>query len=97
MVLATETTTPDGKIAAWFRLHAQLVASGIWADLKPCSRAVLVVLASLLDNKKRITYGGVQRVAALAGLSTARTTYPGAARPRANLATASSRWSILAL
>ena len=27
MVLATETTTADGKMAAWFRLHAQLVAS----------------------------------------------------------------------
>jgi len=61
--------------APWFRLHAQLVASGIWAALKPCSRAVLVVLASLLDNRKRVTYAGVQRVARLAGLSTARTMF----------------------
>ena len=75
MVPVTESTTGNGRIAAWFRLHAQLVASGIWADLKPCSRSVLVVLASLLDNKKRITYAGVGKVADLAGLSKARTMF----------------------
>ena len=59
----------------WFRLHAELVHSGIWAKLKPCSRSVLVTLAALADRRTRITFAGVEKVAELSGLSVARTMF----------------------
>lgn len=59
----------------WFRIHAELVRSGVWARLKPASRSVYIVLASLSDRRKRVTYAGVERVASLAGLSRARTVW----------------------
>ncbi|MHC4955964.1 MAG: hypothetical protein ACYTGZ_19125 [Planctomycetota bacterium] len=59
----------------WFRLHAVLVHSGIWANLKPCSRSVLVTLAALADRRTRVTFTGVEKVAKLSGLSVPRTLF----------------------
>lgn len=59
----------------WCRVHVELVHSGIWARLKPCSQAVYLVLVALSDRRKRATYSGVKKVADLAGFSVSRTLF----------------------
>ena len=75
--LVVESAGLDGVMGdePWTRLHVELVRSGLWASLKPCSRGVLITLASLSDRRKRVTIAGVQLVARLSGLSVARTMF----------------------
>ena len=65
----------DSEREPWTRIRVQLVHSGLWASLKPCSRAVYMVLAALSDRRKRVTICGVEKVAKLSGLSVPRTLF----------------------
>ena len=63
----------DWESEPWTRVPVAIVRSGLWAHLKPASRSVYLVLATLADRRKHVTIAGVERVAILAGLSVART------------------------
>ncbi len=75
--LVLDSVTPRDGMGdqPWTRVHVELVRSGLWASLKPCSRGVYLTLASLSDRRKRWTIAGVERVARLSGLSVARTLF----------------------
>jgi hypothetical protein len=70
-----QTFNADWEREPWTRVHVELVRSGIWAKLKPCSRSVYMVLAALADRRKRVTIAGVEKVAKLSGLSVPRTMF----------------------
>ena len=57
---STDWSSPEEP---WTRIHVELVRSGLWARLKPCSRSTYLVLCCLADKRKRVTISGVEGVA----------------------------------
>ena len=63
-------TLAETRQAAWdYRMPAEIVTDGLWANLKPSARAVLPALGLHVNTKTRIARPGQKRLSELTGLS----------------------------